>query len=332
MSGHHLRKDNTCQNCGNTVIERFCGKCGQENIETRQSFGHLIRHFAEDLTHYDSNFWLTMRYLLFRPAYLTKVFLQGKRNSFVPPVRLYIFISFVTFLLPYIIPDTSTDAAAPVSHVNDPSVADTIEYIEKIQESIDFKWIGEEPAILIPNKYRSVEALDSAQMMSTVDNRMSAYEYWINKKYIPLQKYSSIELGEKFGESFAHNFPKALFFYMPLFALVLWGFHNKKRWIYFDHAIFTLHYFSFILLVFNVITLAEMFPIADKDTIGLVFFLLLSAILLTYFLYFFIAHKKMYEGKLLKSVAKSIVVYAINMVLFAAVLFVLGIFSIYSIH
>src|SRR6218665_2979419 len=109
MSKHHLRKDPVCQNCGHHVEERFCGHCGQENTETRQSFGHLLRHFVEDLTHYDGAFWRTMKNLLFKPAYLTREFLKGRRASYVPPVRLYIFISFVTFLLPYLLPESERE-------------------------------------------------------------------------------------------------------------------------------------------------------------------------------------------------------------------------------
>src|SRR5690606_28206355 len=73
--------------------------------ETRQSFGHLVAHFAEDFTHYDSGFWKTIKHLLFRPARLTKEYLMGKRQEYVPPVKLYIFISFITFLLPALLPD-----------------------------------------------------------------------------------------------------------------------------------------------------------------------------------------------------------------------------------
>ena len=60
----------------------------------------------------------------------------------------------------------------------------------------------------------------------------------------------STEIIEKFISSFTHNLPKVLFVFMPIFAFFLWLFHNKKRWYYFDHGIFTLHYFSFLLLIF----------------------------------------------------------------------------------
>lgn len=126
MSKHHLRHDKICANCGHLVEQRFCSACGQENTETRQSFGHLIHHFFEDLTHYDGAFWRTMKYLLLRPAYLTKQYLAGKRSSFVPPVRLYIFISFVTFLLPHLLPEGHSEKIIKVGDLPLPS-KDSIE-------------------------------------------------------------------------------------------------------------------------------------------------------------------------------------------------------------
>jgi hypothetical protein len=93
----HLRANKECLNCGYTVDRAYCSNCGQKNTETRQPFLHLFAHFIEDLTHYDGAFWKTIKHLLFRPARLTKEYLQGKRQTYVPPVKLYIFISFVTF-------------------------------------------------------------------------------------------------------------------------------------------------------------------------------------------------------------------------------------------
>src|SRR5690606_11462970 len=74
-------------------------KCGQENIETRQSFHYLFTHFIEDLVHYDGSFWKTLKNLLFKPGILTREYLKGKRKEYVAPVKLYLFISFFVFFV-----------------------------------------------------------------------------------------------------------------------------------------------------------------------------------------------------------------------------------------
>ena len=109
MGNHKLRQDTECQNCGQEVTQKYCPNCGQANTETRQSFVHLAGHVVEDLVHYDGAFWKTIKYLLFRPARLTKEYIAGRRISYVPPVKLYIFISFIAFFLPGIIPSNNSE-------------------------------------------------------------------------------------------------------------------------------------------------------------------------------------------------------------------------------
>src|ERR1700761_4916430 len=99
MNHKHLRKEKTCLNCGAVVQDKFCSHCGQLNAEPKESFGHLIGHFLEDVTHYDSQLFTTIRDLLFRPGFLTKEYVAGKRVSYLNPIRMYIFISAVFFLV-----------------------------------------------------------------------------------------------------------------------------------------------------------------------------------------------------------------------------------------
>ena len=49
-----------------------------------------------------------------------------------------------------------------------------------------------------------------------------------------------------------------MFVLLPLFALfvsMLYGFYNKQKYLYSQHAIFTLHYHSFVFLAFLVLYL-----------------------------------------------------------------------------
>ena len=99
MSHGKLREDTTCQNCGDDVTVRFCPSCGQENIETKKSFHYLFTHFLEDLVHYESSFWKTLKYLLLSPEKLSLTYLSGKRKAFMAPVRLFIFVNIVSFVI-----------------------------------------------------------------------------------------------------------------------------------------------------------------------------------------------------------------------------------------
>lgn len=98
MSGKNIRKVPICLNCQQTVEHRFCGYCGQENVEPKENFGSLLTHFFNDFTHFDGKFFKTIRVLLFQPGKLTALYISGKRASFLHPIRMYFFISFAFFL------------------------------------------------------------------------------------------------------------------------------------------------------------------------------------------------------------------------------------------
>lgn len=103
LMAHHATHLPACANCGysfpaDTPAE-FCPRCGQQNHEVNISFGHLVEETLEGLFHFDGKVFRTAGLLLFRPGVLTRQFLEGRRMPYVPPVRLYVFLSFVFFLL-----------------------------------------------------------------------------------------------------------------------------------------------------------------------------------------------------------------------------------------
>ena len=65
MSHLKERIEKDCLNCGTLVQGRFCQLCGQENVEVKESFFQLIKHFLADLTHFDGKLWKTLQLLLF---------------------------------------------------------------------------------------------------------------------------------------------------------------------------------------------------------------------------------------------------------------------------
>ena len=327
MSSHQkLRNNSTCLNCGSKVKGQFCGNCGQENSESRQTFGHLIQHFFQDITHYEGKFWKTMKYLLFKPAFLTKEYLQGKRMSYVPPVRLYIFISFITFFLPYILPDYS-DSTKHANSIENEENRDSI-----LTHTFHFSNDEDGFKLVIPNIYKTKAEIDSA-IINKSPTSYDDFDAWFDYRFVKMQRYTPLELGDKFKESFSKSLPKALFVYMPLFALVLALFHRKKRWFYFDHAVFTIHYFSFLLLfisIFNFIDLSKfILPSSAIETYDKIAFF---SIIIGFPAYLFLAFKRFYEDSWKYLIVKFLGVVILNLILFTIVLAVLIFWAVMSIH
>ncbi len=101
MSHRPERKEKNCLNCGTIVVGKYCHHCGQENTDPGMTLWGLFQHFFYDITHFDGKYFDTLRYLFSKPGFLSKAFMEGKRASFVDPVKMYIFTSAFFFLLFY---------------------------------------------------------------------------------------------------------------------------------------------------------------------------------------------------------------------------------------
>lgn len=355
MSKSTVRKDKTCLNCNYVVENRFCPNCGQENTDTRKTFHHLFIHFFEDLTHYENAFWKTIKNLLLKPASLTKEYLSGRRLSYLAPVRLYIFISFVTFFIIAVFPINTTDdkdfisgdqtITIPVKDKNG-AVKDSV--IGKKRMSMNEMLDAEEESQkhvkspktelnegFLNSEYNSVRELDSLQKIAPEDRKLGELEYTIIKKTLTVkEKNTKREILEKFLEEAKHNFPKALFIYMPLFAFILWLFHGKRRWYYFDHGIFTLHYFSFLLLCSLLLFFFSkiMGCFVENSLTKTISNLGNSIGIIWMFYYFFPAHHRFYGETRMISFLKSIAMFFINSILMSILLVVFIVYTFINIH
>lgn len=354
MSKSPIRKDKTCLNCNYVVENRFCPNCGQENTDTRKTFHHLFVHFFEDLTHYENAFWKTIKNLLLKPASLTKEYLSGKRLSYLAPVRLYIFISFVTFFIIAIFP--KSDNGDEIISGNQTSSIKVTDKNGKQKDSIISnakismtKMLEKEEALQKKMKlsnaesntdflnfgYDNIKQLDSMQKVDSAEDKLSDWEYNIVKKtLIVKEKNTKKEMLDKFLESARANFPKVLFIYMPIFAFVLWLFHGKRRWYYFDHGIFTLHYFSFLLLMVLLLFFFRRFLNCFVDN---TFTSLLEGVggfvgYVWMFYYFFPAHHRFYGESRAISFVKSMAMFFINSILILFLLIAFAIYTFINIH
>jgi hypothetical protein len=352
MSKYPLREDKTCLNCNHVVEKRFCPNCGQENTDTRKTFYHLFVHFFEDLTHYENAFWKTIKNLILKPAALTKEYLSGKRLSYLAPVRLYIFISFVTFFIITVFPsnkdeliDLNQTSEVQKTDKNGKIIDSTIsnksiklsEYLKSIEEEQKKNKLSnaEQNEGFINFGYKNLKELDSLQKFGPPEDKLGDFEYDIIKKSLVVkERYSRAEMMEKFAEGLLHNFPKALFIYLPVFAFILWLFHGKKRWYYFDHGIFTLHYFSFLLLFslllffFNKI----MNCFVENTFTNTIKGFGKGIALLWMFYYFFPAHHRFYGESRIISFLKSTAMFFINIVLMFTLLLLLIVYTFINLH
>ena len=80
-----------CLNCGNSIIDKFCSKCGQRTTVHKYSLKHFVEHdLIHGIWHVDNEILFTIRELFTRPGHSIREFINGKRVGY---------FSFVTLLL-----------------------------------------------------------------------------------------------------------------------------------------------------------------------------------------------------------------------------------------
>jgi len=251
MSHLKERSEKNCLNCGATVAGRYCQACGQENVELKESFFHLLYHFIEDLTHFDGKLWKTVKLLLFKPGSLTKYYMEGKRATYLHPIRMYLFISavFLFFLFSGKVPEKPMNKPTNIDSVNAPRPPKDL--ATSLNEGFHLD-IGNDTA-----KYQTVAAYEAAQKKLPVAQR----DGWLNattkKKVIELNnKYDGdkMKIGKALIEQFQHYFSRMLYISLPIFALFIWFLYRRNRNHYFvDHLIFSIHiYCAFFISIFLV--------------------------------------------------------------------------------
>ncbi len=89
-----------CPNCKNTIIQtdQFCAQCGQETADHSKSMSSFLHHFLGDYFTFDSKIFRSLIPLITKPGRLTNEYMIGRRASYIPPLRFYIFISILFFL------------------------------------------------------------------------------------------------------------------------------------------------------------------------------------------------------------------------------------------
>ena len=225
-----------CPNCGESVTQNFCPSCGQSARDKRGPLFGIIGDLLTEFFSIDGR-RLRTAITLWNPGKLTQLYLEGKRASYVPPVRVYFITSLLFFLL----------VGFPVPRA------------ENFNIWVDDMLIGrDEPD---PD-------LGNIQLLSL--DRSSRVSRWVAPYLAPkldkLQSMSAQDLLDGFIAGLERTVPTTLIFFVPLLALALKLLYFRRPFYYVDHLVFALHFQSFMFLVFvlarlaNLVVLGKLYP------------------------------------------------------------------------
>ena len=225
-----------CHNCGVSVPGRYCGNCGQRLEPPVHSLWHFLTVAMEDVTHADSRLWRTLWALLFKPGFLTREFLDGRRASYLPPVRLYLVLSVVFFIW-----FTATNQKMTVLHLDAPQSAGS-------------------GAAVVPgrNEYgpmaRAQPEESPQQRAERVCPDLSPQGPWqdrILRRVTHACRVVVLDDGRSVRDAFLHNLPHAMFLFLPLLAAGMMLVYWWPRHYYVEHLLLFVHNhaFGFLLLL-----------------------------------------------------------------------------------
>jgi hypothetical protein len=110
---------------------------------------------------------------------------------------------------------------------------------------------------LVENKYKTVREFDSAQAKLPDSARVRGTMRWILRNDLRLKEEHGGRSSLRIETNVQHTIPKLMFVLLPLFALYVKLLYWRKKFVYSQYAIFSVHFHSFYFLVMLVPILVD---------------------------------------------------------------------------
>ena len=228
-----------CPNCDFEIDGPYCPSCGQQQKNLNRYIWTLSGELFEEVFHPDSRASRTLFALLFRPGYLTTEYFAGRRMRYVPPLRLYLIISFLFFFILPVISTMSDNMPNQVNIESGDEPGQTWQQELKDGEyELSFPWLTDEE-----NKALS-ERFDK-QLDKTIDQFDDAP-------------------GKVIGE-FMDVMSAVMFFLLPFFAILLKIFYLGSGVYYAEHLLLTVHNHCFLFLA---LLISSLLQLAENTVVG----------------------------------------------------------------
>lgn len=220
-----------CKNCETEFKGNYCPNCGQSIREFDKPIRFLVVDLMGNMFAFDTRFWKSLVSLIIRPGTFTSDYLNGHRARYMPPFRLYVFISFIFFLILSFNINKTVNFSDETKQEISSSVNSSVH-----QDSVNTDSISSGINLTLTGNKVAPEKLEEA-VKAFIDNP----NMYIN--------------------SFLKFVSWAMFILMPLYAGILWLFYRKSKGYYYSHLILSINQHSFIFLLFILIFLIKLiFP------------------------------------------------------------------------
>ena len=264
----------SCKNCGESVSQNYCPACGQAVEVQRGPLVQLVGDFVSELFSLDGRHLRTAIQLLV-PGSLTQSYLDGKRVSYVSPVRVYIVASLLFFL----------------------SVGSPRPDASKFNVWVDDVVIGRDEPNPDLGNFRLSFTGDDSPLGFLLSSNFEA-------KRQKLRALSPQEFLNSFFSHLESTVPTTLILFVPILAFALKLLYIKHPFFYVDHIVFSLHFQG---AVFIALVLGRLVNIVGPTELLPDIFSYLAVVLFVAPAYLLLALKRVYQqtwqGTIVKTMA-----------------------------
>jgi Protein of unknown function (DUF3667) len=260
-------KSTECPNCHTIFADdhsNYCANCGQENHTHKLPVKHFFTELIESLTHFDTKVLASLKDLVLYPGLVIQKFNDNKRVRYVPPIRLYAFMSFIFFLI-------WTTLTTKEVEVESNLIKNTPNKIRKWSVSFIHKTAVDSFTMQVLAKLPKLTNMT----IDSVLYKKGIQTDWMNTRL--LNSSVRLEKGELTLLDLYSRFIKyssyAIFILMPIFALLLMLFYRKRNYFYSEFLVFSIYYHTLIFGVFILLIILKLLLKID-----IIPFLLLSVI------------------------------------------------------
>ncbi|WP_139211978.1 DUF3667 domain-containing protein [Neolewinella agarilytica] len=320
-----------CTCCGEPMwpADRYCADCGQKAFDGPPGFWQMLGEFFETVFSLDNRLFRTLQNLLF-PGRLTNRFLAGKQRPYFQPLRLF-FISSVLMVGAFTIVATDAigDSLEKEMERKKASAYHDL-YADKLKVYADSLLVSF-PKLAHPEVMDSLENLfgrnqsDSMQlgymdfysdnemevgiMVSTEDARLltpdelvKKYKVkgWLNQYQLKQIVRLESRLNVNIIAAAMGQLVWGLVLLVPIVTLLLKLVYIRRKRLYVEHFIFSLHVHSFFFLL--------MFLSAIELYFFRTVYLLLGSLVVSAF-YFVKSLKNVYQQGWWKTIIKSVILF-----------------------
>lgn len=225
-----------CANCHAPLSGPFCAACGQAIETHRRSLYRLVRGFIADLLSLESRTLRTTWVLLAHPGELSRAFKEGRIQRYVPPVRLYLFVSLL-FFVALSFTHLALVQFSLYSRILPAAVAGGPPRHAVATDMVFFQPVGS-----VQNRDAAPrDAIERVRNQSDAGARENAFERAVFQTLYRLQADPAALNGP-----LTEWLPRILFVLLPLFAMVMALFYFRSRqFLFVDHLVFSLNLHSF---------------------------------------------------------------------------------------